>query len=119
MNPQQFASIATQAPLNADVSQKLALAYGREIPAPVLALCIAEPCGAFLDGPFCRKMDVDEIRESKDFWQVDFPAIGLLPIFDCGDNDFIAYRFSDDKWVKFNIVDEIVFRESIDWKTLI
>lgn len=119
MNPGQFASIATQTTLNADLAQKLALAYGREIPALVLSLCSTEPGGAFLEGSFCRKMDVDEIRESKDFWQVDFPAIGLLPIFDCGDNDFIAYRFSDGKWVKFNIVDEICFRESDDWKTLI
>lgn len=119
MTPTEFQTSASSLAIDMTLARTLALAYRSEIPEKVLALCQMAPDGDFFEGKFCRKLSVREILHATGDLHVDFVRTGFLPLFDCGDNDFIVYRFSDGKWLKFNIVDEITFRESDDWKSLI
>ena len=48
------------------------------------------------------------INTMKDF---DFDAKKILPLIDCGDNDFIVFHIGTNKWSRFNIVDECIFKE--------
>ncbi len=119
MTPQQFEQSSNLTKRDEAFAQQLALTYGGVVSDKVLALCETVPEGIFFDGTFCRKLSTSEILNAKEMLHVDFPAAGILPVFDCGDNDFIVYRLTDKKWVKFNIVDETSFSESEDWKKLI
>ena len=42
---------------------------------------------------------------------VDFAALSLLPLFDCGENDFAAYHLDDDTWSYYNITDGSIFKK--------
>ena len=119
MTPQQFEQLSTTTKPDDSILRQLAAVYGNAIPNTVVALCATAPEGNFLDDSFCRKLPLRDIVEAKEMLHVDFPGLGILPVFDCGDNDFIVYCLSLGKWNKFNIVDEIGFRESEDWKSLI
>ena len=119
MKPSEFQNIANNTPAQPDISQRLALAYRSVVPDAVVSLTASMSEGVFFEGNFCRKMGVGEILDASNFLHVDFPKHGIVPVFDCGDNDFICFRLSDGRWVKFNIVDELVFRNSFDWKELI
>lgn len=57
-----------------------------------------------------RLLSFEEIIDAESDLHVDFKLKGIIPLVDCGDNDFIVYHFRDDIWSKFNIVDEIVFK---------
>ena len=42
---------------------------------------------------------------------VSFRDKEIIPLIDCGENDFIVYHFMDKIWSKFNIIDETVFKK--------
>ena len=44
----------------------------------------------FLDNNY-RLLSYDEILNAEKELDVDFGALGILPVIDCGDNDFISY----------------------------
>ena len=119
MTPKQFEQSSQLTNKDAMIDKQLASVYGCAIPESVVAVCATAPEGDFLDGPFCRKLSFGEIVGAKDMLHVDFPNLGLIPVFDCSDNDFIVFCLADGKWTKFNIVDEVAFRKSEDWKNLI
>lgn len=119
MKPSEFQDVASSTPVSPGISQRLALVYRSVIPDAVVSLAASMPEGVFFDGDFCRKMGVGEILDAANFLHVDFQKHGIVPVFDCGDNDFICFRLSDGQWVKFNIVDELAFRNASDWKELI
>lgn len=58
-----------------------------------------------------RSLSFNEIIEAENDLHVDFKSKGLLPLFDCGENDFIVYHLCDNSWSKFNITDEIIFNK--------
>lgn len=60
-----------------------------------------------------RSLSFNEIIEAENDLHVDFKSKGLLPLFDCGDNDFIVYHLYDKTWSKFNITDNTIFKRSI------
>ena len=64
----------------------------------------------FLDDD-SRVLSYDEIVDAEKDLHVSFKDKGILPLVDCGENDFIVYHFSDKTWSKFNITDETVFRK--------
>lgn len=38
-----------------------------------------------------------------------FKKLQIIPLVDGGDNDFIAYNFAEDVWIRYNVVEEIGF----------
>ena len=57
-----------------------------------------------------------EIVDAEKQLHVAFKDKGMIPLIDCGENDFIVYHFEKEIWSKFNIVDETVFakRNSVE-----
>ena len=72
----------------------------------------------FLDDGI-RILSFDEIVDAEKDLHVNFKDLGILPIADCGENDFIVYHFAKDTWSKFNILDEICFKEKNELKELL
>jgi len=66
------------------------------------------------DKDMLRGLSFNEILNASDDLEVGFIELNLLPLFDIGDNDFIVYNFKKKCWSLFNIVDEILFRETSD-----
>lgn len=58
-----------------------------------------------------RLMANSEIVSANEELHVDFVGKGMLPLIDCGDNNFIVYHFNTDEWSKFNIIDECIFKK--------
>lgn len=57
----------------------------------------------------CRLLSHEEILRAKEELHVDFCSMGMIPLIDCCDNDFIVFHLKTGKWSKFNIVDESIF----------
>lgn len=58
-----------------------------------------------------RALSFSEMVDAEKDLHVDFKLKGIIPLFDCGDNDFIVFHYNNKKWSKFNIIDEISFKE--------
>jgi hypothetical protein len=58
-----------------------------------------------------RKLSRDMILEASEEMNSDFIGYKLLPLFDCGDNDYICYDFENNIWCMFNIVDDSIFNK--------
>lgn len=58
-----------------------------------------------------RLLTYNEILDAEEDLRINFIQLQLIPIFDCGDNDFIVYHISKNHWSLFNIVDECCFKE--------
>ncbi len=66
--------------------------------------------GVFLDDE-TRILSFVEIADADKELHVQFAQLGILPIADCGDNDFIVYDYKNSDWAKFNIVDKTLFKK--------
>ena len=64
----------------------------------------------FFDDEY-RMLSYQEIVDAQADLHVDFKKKGLIPVADCGENDFIVYHMADNSWSKFNIIDETVFKK--------
>lgn len=56
-----------------------------------------------------RTMSLSEIIDAESDLHVSFKEMGLVPLVDCLDNNFIVYMFKKNQWSKFNIVDETLY----------
>ena len=65
----------------------------------------------FFDDAEARILSFAEIVDAEADLHVEFKTLGLIPLVDCGENDFIVYHFRNDTWSMFNIVDETSFKE--------
>ena len=52
-----------------------------------------------------------EILNAEHDLHVDFKSNRIIPVADCGDNDFAVYYLDKCKWSRFNIIDETAFKE--------
>ncbi len=83
--------------------------YADNLPEIVLKIVSSAKETVFLDDDK-RVLSYDEIVDAEKDLHVNFKEKGMIPLIDCGDNDFIVYDFNDSSWFKFNIVDEAVFK---------
>ena len=60
----------------------------------------------FANGSALRVLSFAEMEDAGE----DFSGRHLLPLFDCGDNDFIVYNVLTDDWSKFNVTERIIFK---------
>ena len=60
---------------------------------------------------FYRLLSFDEIINANDEFGLSLTSLNLLPLIDCGENDFICYNYKTNNWCKFNVTDEVRFSE--------
>jgi putative inositol monophosphatase len=110
MEKREYLDKVEQAAINSDKVEKVTKLYGAEMPDIIQRiLSSAEEAVFFDDG--VRILSYDEIVDAEKDLHIEFARKGIIPIADCGENDFIVYHFRDDIWSKFNIVDESVFKK--------
>lgn len=84
--------------------------YGHSLPQIIKEMVSYSQDSIFFDDGY-RTLSLSEILEAETDLHVDFIKYSMIPIIDCGDNDFIVYRFKDCLWSKFNITDGSVFKK--------
>ena len=66
-----------------------------------------------------RLLSFDEIVNAEEDLEVEFTELNLIPVFDCGDNDFAVYHIDTKKWSLFNIIDYTPFKVKESLKELL
>ncbi len=94
--------------INRKKVSKIEKAYTAELPELVQKMISNCEKPVFL-GEY-RVLSFAEIFDAEDDLGIAFADKGIIPLVDCGDNDFIVYNFQTAKWSLFNIVDECAFK---------
>ena len=110
MNHEVFFNAVAKAVVSPELTDRMNQIYKSNLPNEVARLFSVCPEGCFLEGNnFRRLMSIEEIANAPSELHVNFASLGIIPLFDTGDNDFIVYDFIHGCWKKFNIVDETPF----------
>jgi hypothetical protein len=84
--------------------------YGNQLPKILKQIVSHAESTEFLDDGG-RILALNEILDATKDLHVDFQEKNMIPMVDCGENDFIVYHFNDAIWSKFNIIEECVFKK--------
>ncbi len=98
--------------------RKVESIYGGGLPEVVKKIVSNNEEAEFFDDGV-RIMSFDEILDAEKDLHIEFHSKGLIPLADCGENDFIVYHLKDKIWSKFNIIDETVFKKKNDLSELL
>lgn len=73
----------------------------------------------FSDKDGYRTLSIGEIIDASKDLHIDFKKEKIIPIIDCGDNDFIVFHLDTKTYSKYNIVDKTIFKEKSQLKNLL
>ncbi len=93
-------------------TDKVESIYTVDLPEIILKIVSNAKEPIFLDDD-SRVLSYDEIVDAEKDLHVAFKEKRMIPLVDCGENDFIVYHFEDRIWSKFDIIDETVFMKKI------
>lgn len=110
MNGNEYLKSLTGVEVSKNVSEMIASVYADNLPEVVLKIASNAKETLFLADDN-RILSFDEIINAEQDLHIDFKDKGIIPLIDCGENDFIVYHFEDNFWSKYNIVDETVFKK--------
>lgn len=86
--------------------------YGLAIPMTIKSIVSIADEPIFVEE--YRVLSFAEIADADDDLEVNFSERHLLPVVDCGDNDFIVYDLGKECWTKFNIIELCAFSPKKD-----
>ena len=109
MNKNQFLLVADAAQVNEKALKKITKLYGEIKSAQIKKVLSIQTDTLFFDD--YRLLAHDEIINANEELHVNFTSKRILPLIDCGENDFIVYNLLKNNVSKFNIVDETFFKE--------
>mgnify|MGYP005773220979 CR=1 FL=1 len=109
MNKNEFLKTVTETNINYNIIKEIEQIYGCLSSSTVKQLVSVQKETLFFDD--FRLLSNDEIINATEQLHVDFVTKNILPLIDCGDNDFIVFHIKTNKWSRFNIVDECSFKE--------
>ena len=98
--------------------EKIQKIYNAKVPEIIKKIISGASETIFLDNDY-RVLSVDEIGDAKEHLHIDFKIKSIIPVIDCGENDFIVYHFKEDYWSKFNIIDEVEFGKKESFKEIL
>lgn len=96
--------------IDAGMAEAIQKKYGHELPEIIKRIISFSKETVFLEND-TRILSASEIIQAEEELHVKFSALQLIPLVDCGDNNFIVYHFSDGSWSKFNLNDESIFKQ--------
>lgn len=96
--------------IDAKKIEKIQRTYSVDLPEVIRKMITVANKPLFFDDG-TRMLSFEEIVDAEKDLHVAFKEKGIIPLVDCGENDFIVYHFRDRIWSKFNIVDETVFKK--------
>lgn len=110
MDKKEYLKEVESASINEKRVEKIEKLYNADLPETLKKIVSTAKETIFFDDG-TRILSYDEIVDAEEDLHVAFKEKGIIPIADCGENDFIVYHFHDTIWSKFNIVDESVFKK--------
>lgn len=110
MTKKEYIEKLSEMKIDAAKVDKLEKLYGATFPESVRKIISNNDDTVFFDDDY-RILSLSEIEAAEKELHVEFRAKNILPLIDCGENDFIVYHYNDDIWSKFNIIDEVVFKK--------
>ena len=110
MTGKEYLSSLTGVETDEKKNEKLVDLYADNLPEIILKIVANGKEPVFLDND-SRVLSFDEIVDAENDLHIAFREKGIIPIVDCGENDFVVYHFIDKIWSKFNIIDETVFKK--------
>lgn len=115
MTKKEYVESLTKMNIDSSKVAKIEKLYGVSFPNIVKKIISNADKTIFFDDDY-RVISLNELEEAEKDLHIEFRKKGIIPLVDCGENDFIVYHFNDDFWSKFNIIDETVFKKknSID-----
>lgn len=110
MTKEEFLSEISTAEVDEQKVKKIQETYGISLPLQLQQLisCVDET--VFFDDD-SRILSFQEIIDAEEDLHTDFKTAGIIPVADCGDNDFVVFNSADNTWAKYNIIDEVSFKK--------
>lgn len=118
MTRKEYLNKLEKVSINVEIVNCVEAVYGHTLPTVIKQMLSFSKESVFFDDEF-RTLSLSEILDAQADLHVDFKALGLIPVIDCGENDFIVYYFNDDSWSKYNIIDELSFKKRALLKDLL
>ena len=110
MTNNEYLKMVQQSELDEDKVRKITDIYSDKLPEIVKKIISCSESGGFLDDEL-RILSYAEVVNAENDLHVPFKELGIVPLFDSGDNDFIVFDYTNNIWAKFNIVDKILFKK--------
>ena len=108
MTRKEYIVAISKCNIDSDVISKIEIAYGCLLPASIKRMLSYSEESVFFDDDY-RTLSAAEILDAEKDLHVDFVSLRMIPVIDCGENDFIVYHTAEGNWSKFNIIEECVF----------
>lgn len=108
MKNKEFLEKLSKCELDEKRIAKVEKAYATSFPVQVRAIISNCNTPIFLEE--YRVLSFSEIIDAEDDLNVNFKKEKIIPLIDCGDNDFIVYNFSKKTWAKYNIIENCLFK---------
>jgi len=118
MTKREYLNQLSKAEIDVEKVDELQKLYEAELPDIVKKLVSNNDETIFLEDE-TRILSYHEIVNAEAELHVNFKENGIIPLADCGDNNFIVYHFNVKPWSKFNIEDETVFKKKPDLEDLL
>lgn len=117
MTRKEYLQEISKCKINSDKVGEVERIYGKELPDVIKQMISYSDNSIFFDDGW-RTLAFSEIKDAEQDLHVEFVKLGIIPVADCGENDFIVYHFVDVIWSKFNIIDECTFKKKSSLKEL-
>ena len=109
MTAKEYFESITKKEIDLGKVEKIQNIYNKVLPEEVQRIVSNAESSIFLDD--VRILSYKEILNAEYDLYVDFKTKQMIPLADCGDNDFVVYHFDTHEWSKFNIIDEVTFKK--------
>lgn len=110
MNVAEYLKLVENMKIDSDKVETVQNVYEAKLPELLQKIVSNAEEPAFLDNDV-RTLTYKEILNAEQDLHVDFKSNRIIPVADCGDNDFAVYYLDKCKWSRFNIIDETAFKE--------
>ena len=110
MNRKEYVDYISTKKIDDKLVKEIIDKYDFDLPEIVKLIVSNAKDTLFFDDEY-RVLSFDEIIDAEKDLHVSFSEKKIIPLFDCGENDFIVYNSAEGIWSKFNIVDETFFKK--------
>ncbi len=110
MTKQEYIDNVKKYPENAERIRVISDIYGTEIKGQI-AQIISFADNADFIGEERMAFSFNEILSAAKEYDIDFKALGIIPIIDAYDNELIVYDIADNKWAKYSMSDDVLFKK--------
>lgn len=109
MNKKEYLSAVNSATIMQDRIEAISKIYGVEINNTVAGVISLADQIDFFDEER-RALSYAEIFNPVRNLKIDFVKLQAIPLIDAYDNTYIVYMIQDEKWGKFNSIDNVFFK---------